>query len=77
MYDAYHHPENITSDEPFETYDIVGPVCESSDVFCKDTGINKVRRNDLIALRSAGAYGEIMASQYNCRALPKSYFSNE
>ena len=77
MYDAYHHPENITSDEPYETYDIVGPICESSDVFCKDIGINKVRRNDLIALRSAGAYGEIMASQYNCRSLPKSYFSNE
>ncbi|MDR2914476.1 MAG: diaminopimelate decarboxylase [Tannerella sp.] len=77
MYDAYHHPENITSDEPYETYDIVGPICESSDVFCKDIEVNKVRRNDLIAFRSAGAYGEIMASQYNCRTLPKSYFSNE
>ena len=77
MYDAYHHPENITSDEPYETYDIVGPICESSDVFCKDTDINKVRRNDLVALRSAGAYSEIMASQYNCRPIPKSYFSDE
>lgn len=77
MYDAYHHPENITSDEPYEIYDIVGPICESSDVFCKDIKVNKVHRNDLIAFRSAGAYGEIMASQYNCRALPKSYFSNE
>ncbi|MDR0394657.1 MAG: diaminopimelate decarboxylase [Tannerella sp.] len=77
MYDAYHHPENITSNEPYETYDLVGPICESSDVFNKDIEINKVRRNDLIALRSAGAYGEIMASQYNCRALPGSYFSNE
>ena len=76
MYNAYHHPENITSDEPYETYDIVGPICESSDVFCIDTGINEVRRNDLIALRSAGAYSEIMASQYNCRPLPKSYFSD-
>lgn len=77
MYGAYHHPENITSDEPYEIYDIVGPICESSDVFNKDIELNKVRRNDLIAFRSAGAYGEIMASQYNCRALPKSYFSNE
>ena len=77
MYDAYHRPENITSDEPPETYDIVGPICESSDVFCKDVEVNKVRRNDLIALRSAGAYSEIMASQYNCRPLPKSYFSDE
>jgi len=77
MYGAYHHPENISSDEPYETYDIVGPICESSDVFCKDTQVNKVRRNDLIALRSAGAYSEIMASQYNCRPLPKGYFSDE
>ena len=77
MYDAYHHPENITSDDPLETYDIVGPICESSDVFNRDVVLNSVRRNDLIAFRSAGAYGEIMASQYNCRHLPKSYFSDE
>lgn len=77
MYDAYHHPENITSNEPYETYDLVGPICESSDVFNKDIDVNSVRRNDLIAFRSAGAYSEIMASQYNCRALPESYFSNE
>ena len=76
MYDAYHHTENITSEEPFETYDVVGPICESSDVFGKDVKLNKVKRNDLIAFRSAGGYGEIMASQYNCRALPKSYFSD-
>jgi diaminopimelate decarboxylase len=46
-------------------------------VFNKDAEVNKVRRNDLIAFRSAGAYGEIMASQYNCRPLPKSYFSDD
>ncbi|MDR2149092.1 MAG: diaminopimelate decarboxylase [Tannerella sp.] len=77
MYDAYHHIENITSDEDLEIYDVVGPICESSDIFGKDRKLNKVHRNDLIALRSAGAYGEIMASQYNCRTLPKSYFSDE
>lgn len=77
MYDAYHRAENITSDDPAEdTYDVVGPICESSDVFGKDVRLNIVRRNDLIAFRSAGAYGEIMASQYNCRELPKSYFSD-
>jgi len=76
MYDAYHHMENITSEEPFATYDVVGPICESSDVFGKDIKLNEVKRNDLIAFRSAGAYGEIMASQYNCRVLPKSYFSD-
>lgn len=77
MYDAYHHMENITSDAPLHSYDVVGPICESSDVFGKDVKLNEVSRNDLIAFRSAGAYGEIMASQYNCRALPKSYFSDE
>jgi diaminopimelate decarboxylase len=77
MYDAYHHIENITSEEELDIYDVVGPICESSDVFGKDRKINKIHRNDLIALRSAGAYGEIMASQYNCRLLPQSYFSDE
>ena len=77
MYGALHHAENITSDEPYEKYDIVGPVCESSDIFSKDTELNKTHRNDLVALYSAGGYGESMASQYNCRALPKSYFSDE
>jgi diaminopimelate decarboxylase len=76
MYDAYHRMENITSEEAVEIYDVVGPICESSDVFGKEVELNKVRRNDLIALRSAGAYGEVMASQYNCRSLPKAYFSD-
>lgn len=77
MYDAYHHMENITNDGPVEVYDVVGPICESSDVFGKDVKLNEVRRNDLIAFRSAGAYGEVMASQYNCRSLPKAYFSDQ
>lgn len=76
FYDAYHKIENITSEELIETYDVVGPVCESSDCFAKQIDLNKVHRGDLIALRSAGAYGEIMASQYNCRKLPESYFSD-
>ena len=77
LYQAYHKIENITSDEAPETYDVVGPICESSDVFGKSIDLNKVRRGDLIALRSAGAYGEIMASSYNCRELPQSYTSDE
>jgi diaminopimelate decarboxylase len=76
MYDAYHRIENITSDGDVELYDVVGPICESSDVFGRDVELNKVRRGDLLALRSAGAYGEVMASQYNCRKLPESYFSD-
>lgn len=77
MYDAYHRIENISSDEATEYYDVVGPICESSDVFGKDIELNGTHRGDFIAIRSAGAYGEIMASQYNCRKLPKAYFSNE
>lgn len=77
LYQAYHKIENLTSEEPAEAYDVVGPICESSDVFGKAIDLNKVRRGDLIALRSAGAYGEIMASGYNCRPLPQGYTSDE
>ncbi|MCD7927185.1 MAG: diaminopimelate decarboxylase [Bacteroides sp.] len=77
LYQAYHKIENITSEEPVETYDVVGPICESSDVFGKAIDLNKAHRGDLFALRSAGAYGEIMASAYNCRALPQGYTSEE
>lgn len=76
FYQAYHKIENITSDGEIEKYDVVGPICESSDCFGKEVDLNLVRRGDLIALRSAGAYGEIMASQYNCRQLPKAYYSD-
>ena len=77
LYQAYHKIENITSEEPIESYDVVGPICESTDVFAKQTDLNGARRGDLMAIRSAGAYGEIMASQYNCRKLPIGYMSDE
>lgn len=77
LYQASHKIENITSDEPAETYDIVGPICESSDVFAKAIDINKAHRGDIIAIRSAGAYGEIMASGYNCRKLPVGYITEQ
>lgn len=77
LYQAHHQIENLDSREILEKYDVVGPICESSDVFAKDILLPKTHRGDLIALHSAGAYGEIMASQYNCRALPQSYTSEE
>ena len=77
LYQAYHKIENLSSDEPLETYDVVGPICESTDVFAKQIDLNRVHRGDFIAIRSAGAYGEIMASQYNCRPLPVGYISEE
>ena len=73
LYDAHHKIQNISSMEAEETYDVVGPICESSDVFGKNEKLPKCHRGDLIALRSAGAYGEIMACQCNCRKLPKAY----
>lgn len=76
LYQAFHHIENISSENEFETYDVVGPICESSDVFATDRPLNLSQRGDLIAIRSAGAYGEVMASRYNCRELPQSYFSD-
>ena len=77
LYQAYHKIENITSDGPMTTYDIVGPICESSDVFAKAMDVNECHRGDMLAIRSAGAYGEIMASQYNCRPLPKGYTTED
>ena len=77
LYQAGHKIENLSSEGPLHAYDVVGPICESSDVFAKDIELNTVHRGDLIAMRSAGAYGEIMASQYNCRKLPIGYTSDE
>ena len=74
MYRAYHGVENLTSDEAEEVYDVVGPVCESSDVFIKEAPIDRCRRGDFVAIRSAGAYGESMASHYNCHPLPEAFF---
>lgn len=74
LYQAKHKIVNLTShSESLETYDVVGPICESSDVFDKDIQLPITRRGDVLAIRSAGAYGESMASTYNCRSLPKSY----
>ena len=76
LYQAHHHIENITPSNPNEifVYDVVGPVCESSDTFGKEISLPLTQRGDLVALRSAGAYGQIMASQYNCRPLPKAVY---
>jgi diaminopimelate decarboxylase len=77
LYRAYHKIENLTSTKAEKTYDIVGPICESSDCFAKNEMINETQRGDILAIRSAGAYCEVMASQYNLRELPKAYYSDE
>lgn len=75
LYQASHKIENLTSSGTPEKYDVVGPVCESSDCFGKMVSLPQVRRGDIIAIRSAGAYGEVMASNYNLRDFAASYYS--
>ena len=77
LYQAHHKIENLTSTGNAYRYDVVGPVCESSDTFAKYIELPETRRGDIIAIRSAGAYGEAMAMRYNLRDLPKSVFSDE
>ena len=77
LYQAHHRIVNLSNTDELQSYDVVGPICESSDVFAKGVSLNMVHRGDLIAIRSSGAYGEIMASQYNCRKLPIGYMSDE
>lgn len=78
LYGSYHKIENITSkSQQMETYDVVGPICESTDVFVKAYQMPHTQRGDLLAFRSAGAYGEIMASRYNLRDFAKAYFFEE
>jgi diaminopimelate decarboxylase len=77
LYQAYHKIENLTSEGPVYRYDVVGPVCESSDTFAKYIELPETRRGDIVAIRSAGAYGEAMASRYNMRDLPKAVFSDD
>jgi len=77
LYQAYHKIENLSSAKPTEKYDVVGPICESSDCFGKAVDLPETGRGDLIVIRSAGAYGEIMANRYNLRELPLAYYSDE
>jgi diaminopimelate decarboxylase len=77
LYHAYHRIENLTSVLPVQKYTVAGPICETTDTFGKFVELPGTSRGDLIAIRSAGAYGESMASRYNLRALPGSVFSDK
>ena len=78
MYGSHHCTQNISAAPELssEAYDVVGPICESSDVFGKGEILPQTHRGDFIAFRSAGAYGEVMASQYNLRPIAHAYFSD-
>ncbi|WP_313154315.1 diaminopimelate decarboxylase [Sphingobacterium multivorum] len=79
LYQAYHKIENISANDTVESinYDVVGPICESSDCFGKEVPLPVSKRGDLIAIRSAGAYGEVMASRYNLREEIRFVYSNQ
>lgn len=83
LYQAYHKVEKLSLTDPVSadsesySYDIVGPICESSDCFAKEVSLPETFRNDLIAIRTAGAYGEVMASRYNLREEIRYVYSDE
>lgn len=79
LYQAYHKIENISKAgaRASKKYDVVGPICESSDCFGKAVELPETLRGELIAIRSAGAYGEVMSSRYNLRDEVRSVFSTE
>lgn len=77
LYQAEHRMENLSSDGIEGKYDVVGPICETSDCFGKDIKLNKTVRGDIMAILSCGAYGEVMASTYNSRTIVSSYLSDE
>lgn len=77
LYQAAHRIDVLTSNKRDKNYDVVGPICESSDTFRTDISIPEVERGDIIAIRSAGAYGEVMRSSYNLREENPSVYSDE
>ncbi len=77
LYNAYHRIDNLTSKGEIKKYNVVGPICESSDTFGKFLELPETKRGDLLAIRSAGAYGETMVSGYNLKSPPGVVYSDE
>ncbi len=78
LYGSYHNIENITSQaDGHDKYTVVGTACESTDVFDENVSLKKTQRGDLLAIKSAGAYGMSMASRYNLHDLPSAVYSDE
>lgn len=76
LYQAYHKIENLSSDGKILKYDVVGPICESSDCFGKAIELPETKRGNLLSIRSTGAYGEVMASGYNLRDKTRQVYSD-
>lgn len=77
LYNSVHKVENLTSTSKKENYDVVGPICESSDTFAEDLLLPKTTRGDIIVIKTTGAYGQVMASNYNMKDFAKDYYSDE
>lgn len=77
LYQARHKIENLTSKGGLLRYDVVGPVCESSDFWGGKQLLPATSRGDIFAIRSAGAYGQVMAMHYNRRPLAKAIYSDD
>jgi diaminopimelate decarboxylase len=77
LYQASHRVDVLTSKKASKTYDVVGPICESSDTFQRGISLPAIERGDLVAIRSAGAYGEVMSSGFNHRDRVKAYYSDD
>jgi diaminopimelate decarboxylase len=77
LYQAYHKINNLsTTAVDLDTYDVVGPICESTDTFAKALELPLSKRGDLIEIKSTGAYGEVMASNYNLKTLHPAVYSD-
>jgi diaminopimelate decarboxylase len=77
LYQAVHKIENLSSKAPSKRYDVVGPACESTDIFARQVSLPATKRGDLLAIRSAGAYGQSMSLRYNQRRQAQAYFTRE
>ncbi|UCH66588.1 MAG: hypothetical protein JSW63_05530 [Ignavibacterium sp.] len=77
LYQSYHKIENLSSIGENQRYDVVGSICESSDTFGKSVLLPETQRDDIIAIRSTGTYGEVMFSGYNLRDRVKAICSDE
>jgi len=67
LYNAKHKIIHLSNNENYQYYDIVGPICETADTFLRNAYLPKMQRGDYLAILSAGAYGEVMSSNYNMR----------
>ncbi len=76
LYQSFHFIQNLSSCDGSDVYDVVGPICETSDAFARGLSLPKTKRGDMLAIRSVGAYGEVMASQYNLREVAPCIFSD-